>query len=74
MDARQLLTGPPSDGFTTLWEHRRLDLSVEFHVLCPEFASLFTPQERRAARQRLEAYGIDVDRAMAQRNTPDPPP
>ena len=36
--ARQLLHAPAvSDGFTTLWEHHRLDLSVEAHVLQDEF-------------------------------------
>jgi len=52
--ARRLLhTNEPSDGFTTLWEHGRLDLSVEDHVLRPEFAALFTDEERSVARQRL---------------------
>jgi len=41
--AKTLLhTNTPSDGFTTLWEKKRLDLSVEHHVLLPEFDSLFT--------------------------------
>ena len=31
--ARQLLwSDKPSDGFTTLWSHHRLDLTVEAHV------------------------------------------
>ena len=48
--ARQLLRAPGvSDGFTTLWEHRRLDLSVEAHVLRPEFSDLFSPDERAIA-------------------------
>lgn len=34
--ARHLLTGrDASDGFTTLWEHGRLEMSVEAHVLLP---------------------------------------
>lgn len=34
--ARHLLQGQnASDGFTTLWEHRRLEMSVEAHVLLP---------------------------------------
>jgi hypothetical protein len=49
--ARRLLhTNEPSDGFTTLWQHGRLDLSVEAHVLRPEFAALFTEEERTIAR------------------------
>jgi hypothetical protein len=56
--ARQLLWNEtPSDGFTTLWEHHRLDLTVEDHVLRTEFASLFSDADREQARTRLEAYG-----------------
>lgn len=37
--AKQLINKPGGiDGFTTLWEHQRLDLSVEAHVLKPEYA------------------------------------
>ena len=56
--ARQLLwSDTPSDGFTTLWEHRRLDLTVEDHVLRAEFASLFSDADREQALTRLEGYG-----------------
>lgn len=56
--ARQLLsTDTPSDGFTTLWTHRRLDLTVEAHVLLPEYESLFSDQDREKARARLDRYG-----------------
>jgi hypothetical protein len=56
--ARQLLHAPGvSEGFTKLWEHRRLDLTVEAHVLKPEFQHLFTPQELDIARSRLREYG-----------------
>ncbi len=56
--ARQLLwTDQPSDGFTTLWSHHRLDLTVEAHVLKDEYASLFTDADREQARRRLELYG-----------------
>ena len=47
-------------GFTRLWELRRLDLTVEAVVLRPEFASLFTPDERAVARQRLDSVGFAV--------------
>lgn len=57
--ARRLLaTDKPSEGFTTLWGSRRLDLSVEAHVLDPHFEPLFTGDERRTARRRLEQYGF----------------
>jgi hypothetical protein len=41
-----------SDGFTTLWELKRLDLSVEAFVPRPEYALLFTEEERGIARAR----------------------
>jgi hypothetical protein len=44
-------------GFAELWERRRLDLTVEAHVLKPEFESLFTPEERQEAYRRLAAHG-----------------
>lgn len=49
-----------SDGFMRLVRERRLDLSVEYLVLKPRYASLFTDKERALARDRLSAYGIDV--------------
>ncbi len=63
--ARSLLKAGPSDGFAALWEKQRLDLAIEFKVLRPEFRDLFTDQERRQARQRLEDHGLDVDAALA---------
>jgi hypothetical protein len=47
-----------SAGFRRLVKARRLDLSVEYHVLRPRFAPLFTQQERAKARERLELYGF----------------
>ena len=56
--ARRLLRAPAvSDGFTTLWEGGRLDLSVEAHVLLPEFQALFSEGERETAKRRLADYG-----------------
>jgi hypothetical protein len=56
--AKQLLwSDTPSDGFTTLWEHHRLELTVEAHVLLDEFKSLFTNEDRQRALDRLEQYG-----------------
>ena len=57
--ARQLLHSPnASDGFTALWERKRLDLTVESVVLRPELADLFTNEELDQARNRLEEYGF----------------
>lgn len=44
-------------GFEVLWEHKRLDLSVEAHVLKPEYRDLFTDAERNMCRERLERFG-----------------
>ena len=56
--AKQLLwSDAPSEGFTTLWERGRLELTVEAHILRDEFASLFTDEDRERARTRLEQYG-----------------
>src|SRR5947199_7520587 len=58
--ARQLLHAPGvSDGFTFLYEHHRLVLTVEAHVLKPEFQHLFTPEELDIARTRLRQYGYE---------------
>ena len=63
--ARTLLaTSAPSSGFTTLWEHGRLDLTVEAHILKPEFAALFTQDEKELARSRLEEYGYEFPTAI----------
>lgn len=56
--AQKLIWSPEvSSGFTTLWEHQRLDLSVEALVLRPEYVSLFTDEEREIAQARLAQYG-----------------
>jgi hypothetical protein len=56
--ARQLLwSDTPSDGFTTLWSHHRLELTVEAHVLQQPYLTLFTDDDRQRARERLAAYG-----------------
>ena len=56
--ARRLLAAPAvSDGFVTLWERQRLDLTVEALVVDPRFAHLFTDKEREVARKRLDDFG-----------------
>lgn len=49
-------------GFEILWEHGRLDLSVEAHVLKSEYNDLFTDDERRMCRDRLEQFGFDPNK------------
>lgn len=46
-----------SSGFVVLWEHGRLDLSVEAHVLKPDYKELFTAEEREICKNRLKQYG-----------------
>ena len=57
--ARQLINAPrPSDGFTRLWELKRLDLSVEAVVHDnAEWHELFTENELRHCKRRLSDYG-----------------
>lgn len=59
--AKQLINkSGGTDGFTMLWEHGRLDLSVEAHVLKPEYTGLFTDEERNICKKRLEEFGYTV--------------
>ncbi len=57
--AKQLINkNGGTDGFTTLWEHGRLDLSVEAYVLKDEFKELFTDAERKLCKDRLTDFGF----------------
>ena len=57
--ARQLVnTSQPSQGYTRLWELRRLDLSVEAVINDNvEWHSLFTKDELQRCKKRLTDYG-----------------
>ena len=55
-----------SEGFTHLWEKGRLDLTVEYVALWPEFSPLFA-DVAPAARVRLANYGFDCDEHLANR-------
>lgn len=56
--ARQLLRkAGTSDGFQRLTDEGRLDLTVEALVLKPEYADLFSDEERRIAAHRLAEAG-----------------
>jgi hypothetical protein len=47
-----------SEGYTALWERRRLDLTVEAVVVDePRWHALFTADEIDKARKRLSDYG-----------------
>ncbi|MBM7278987.1 DUF262 domain-containing protein [Gordonia rubripertincta] len=59
--ARRLLAAPAvSDGFAVLWEHGRMDLTVEAVVVEPEFAKLFSEGELAVARRRLDQFGYQA--------------
>jgi hypothetical protein len=61
--ARKLLgDGRVSEGFLRLVRAHRLDLSVEYFVLKPRYAQLFTPEERKIARNRLATYGFEFEK------------
>jgi len=64
--ARKLLLAPSvSDGFVSLWEKQRLDLTVEALVVERRFAHLFTDDELSIARRRLDDFGYAVSSASA---------
>jgi|GEM_PF-1442982 len=71
--ARKLLSGrDASDGFTTLWEHGRLELSVEAFALLPWYQTLFAEHELATAAWRLVEHGFDVE-AFLHKARHDPP-
>ena len=47
----------PAEGLTILWEHQRLDLSVEALVCEEPWRSLFTEDEIAEAEKRLRDLG-----------------
>ena len=56
--ARYLLhAATVSEGYTALWERKRLDLTIEAMILRPECLALFSVVERRIAVNRLREYG-----------------
>ena len=70
---RLLLKGrDTSEGFTTLWESDRLEMSCEAIALLPWYEDLFSDDERAVARHRLTAHGFGVD-GFLQRSSTSPP-
>lgn len=70
---RLVMADTVSEGFTKLWEHGRLAMTVEALAVLPWYAPLFDEEVVARARRRLADYGFDVDAYIAQR-TADPPP
>lgn len=60
-----------TNGFTNLWEHHRLDLSVEALVLKPKYRSLFTNDELQICRDRLAEYGYIFNEPDEVANKPN---
>ena len=48
-----------TSGFATLFECKRMDLSVERIILEPQYRILFTAEDLRAAYDRLAQYGYE---------------
>lgn len=59
-EAARRIVRQPTEIFAKLFEHRRLDLSVEAIVLRAEFRPLFTNDERRLASERLRDSNFDL--------------
>ena len=49
-----------TDGFTRLWECKRLDLSLEALVIKGKYNELFTDEERSNCIRILKEYGYNV--------------
>jgi hypothetical protein len=45
------------EGLTALWEHGRLDLSMEALVLQEQWSAIFSADELKLARRRLQKLG-----------------
>lgn len=49
-----------SEGYTALWEFKRLDLTVEALVIRQPWSELFSTDELETAHSRLAQYGYDA--------------
>lgn len=56
-------------GFERLWELGQLERSLEFAVLLPWFAELFTVDELEEARRRLVLLDFDVEGRLSTRTS-----
>lgn len=58
--AKRLITKEDGTyGFSILYEHKRLDLSVEAFVLKEDYRTLFSDEERELCRARLLKFGYN---------------
>ena len=49
-----------SEGYTALWEKKRLDLTVEALIQDRKWHQLFTTEELQIATNRLKEYGFEL--------------
>lgn len=68
---RLIMSQAPAEGFVKLYDLGRLDMTVEAFAVLPWWASLFTEEERAAARARLTQYGQNVDRIISGAAAPE---
>jgi hypothetical protein len=61
-----------SEGFAKLWEHQKLDTTVEALSLLAWYAELFDDEVLVSARRKLVAHNFDIDSFLAMRT--DSPP
>jgi len=61
-----------SHGFTKLWEHSRLAMSVEALAILQWYASLFDSEAISRARRRLLDYGFVVDAFLTAQSARPP--
>ena len=60
--AKQLIRAPGgTEGFETLLMCGRLDLSVEAHVIKPEYSSLFAPEDIERCKSTLKELNYPVE-------------
>ncbi len=72
--ARELISKPGEGrAFQKMRECGCLELSVEHHILRPEFANLFTAEQREIARRRLRAAGFEAAGAAIDSRAPSDP-
>jgi hypothetical protein len=68
---KRLLSSPNYQyGFEKLYEHGRIEWSVEAHVILPWYRSLFTVDEVLTAENRLELVDFDVEHFVAVSTAP----
>lgn len=61
--ARTFMQNPSqTDGFTKLWEKKRLDLTVENTILKDKYIPLFSHEEREVAKKRLSEHDYKIFR------------